>query len=112
MELTLQSRLRAWRQHNFPTSDGPTKIPGAIHLLGVAEEAGELAKAHIKQEQGIRGTPEEWEKKAQDSVGDIVIYLMQYCSDRGWNFQDLVTIVATEVLTRDWIKFPFNGVSQ
>jgi len=110
--MTLQRDLHLWRQRNFPTSGGPTTIPGAVHLLGAVEEIGELAKAHIKQEQGIRGTPRDWEYKAQDAVADTIIYLMEYCSDRGWDIGYLVNKTVQEVTSRDWIKFPFNGVDK
>lgn len=63
-----------WTQKNFPPYDG--EIPGNDSVLGCIEELGELAHAHLKNKQGIRGTPEEHEVAAKDAIGDLVIYLL------------------------------------
>lgn len=104
MELReLQDRLDDWRKKNFPTSGATT------HLLGAVEEIGELAHAHIKEEQGIRGSAKLHQNEAMDAVGDTVIYLMQYCSNRGWSFEKILNITAEHVLGRDWIADPVAG---
>lgn len=63
-----------WVAKNFPPYEG--EVPGNDSILGCIEEAGELAHAHLKNKQGIRGTPEEHEAAAKDAIGDIVIYLL------------------------------------
>lgn len=68
----LVSERNGWVAHNFP--DGPSKQP--VHgTFGVMEEAGELAHAHLKEEQQIR-MHEDHVAKAKDAIGDIMIYLL------------------------------------
>jgi len=101
----LQAQQRPWVRHNF--GDRPAHHP----LLGVQEEVGELAHAHLKMEQGIRAN-ESHDEDAKDAVGDIVIFLADYCEARGWSFQDIVEFVWEGVRMRDWIKYPENGVTR
>lgn len=65
-----------WAAKNFPDES-------ALEVcFGVIEEVGELSHAHLKELQGIRGTPEEHQAKAKDAIGDIFIYLLSYCIHR------------------------------
>jgi len=98
----LQETLHHWRTRNFPGGDAIEQ------LLGVQEEVGELSHAHLKELQGIR-TNENHYEEAQDAVGDIVIYLMGYCSYRNWNFEGILDYVSDKVLARDWQKDPVTG---
>lgn len=63
-----------WVDKNFP--ENKLDKPVDESLVGVVEELGELAHAHLKAAQGIRGTNEEHEKNARDAVGDCTIYLL------------------------------------
>lgn len=92
----LQDQQRAWVAHNF--GDRPWQMP----LMGVSEEVGELNHALLKQWQGIRGSWHEHEDNAKDSVADIVIFLADLCSARGWDFDAIVTETWEKVLKRDW----------
>lgn len=78
-------------------------------LLGVVEEVGELCHAHLKNEQGIRGTPEEWEAKKKDAIGDILIYLLDYATREGVDVEECLETAWAEVSARDWVRFPKNG---
>lgn len=71
--------------------------------MGVAEEVGELSHAHLKQHQGIR-LEEDHEAKARDAVGDILIYLADYCNAREFSLQDCLDKAWDEVKQRDWQK--------
>lgn len=73
----LQPQVYAWKQRNFPTSTA------RLELMGVVEEMGELAHAFVKMEEGIRGTSEQHILNAQDAVGDILIYLLNFSSEVG-----------------------------
>ncbi|KKL69661.1 hypothetical protein LCGC14_2112650, partial [marine sediment metagenome] len=95
----LQEEQRPWVQHNF--GDRPDWMP----LLGVMEELGELAHAHIKQAQGIR-TREDHDANGQDAVADVVIFLADYCSARGWDLHDCVERTWAKVKQRDWKADP------
>lgn len=61
---------REWIAHNFPDSDPLDTV------IGVVEEMGELAHAHLKQKQRIRGLHEELTLKGKDAVGDLAVYLL------------------------------------
>jgi len=98
----LQDEQRPWVQHNF--GDRPSWWP----LLGVMEELGELAHAHLKKAQGIR-TNEDHDAKAADAVADIVIFLADYCSAVGIDLESVVRDTWAEVRTRDWRANPANA---
>ena len=92
----LQDYQKAWTAHNFP--DAEPYHP----LLGMNEELGELNHAHLKGIQGIRHTPEEIQAMKIDAVGDIVIYLADYCTRNGIDLQDAVEKTWSMVQQRDW----------
>ncbi len=99
----LQAQVGLWSRRNFP------KNKPYFPLLGAFEECGELAHAHLKQEQGIRGTIAEHEAAKKDAVADIVIYLADYCERHDIDMASAVEETWDQVRTRDWIKFPKNG---
>ena len=103
-ELTrLQDAVQEWQQRNF--------APILPHqpLLGLQEEVGELAHAHLKQEQGIRGTWAEHQQAKTDAVGDIAIYLAAYCAVNGIDLGAAVDETWAKVSQRDWRADPQNG---
>jgi len=81
----VQANHRRWLEYNFGT-----KVESYRPLLGIVEEVGELAHAHLKEVDGIRGTPEELQMKAKDAVGDIVLFLCGYCTTRGFSLEECV----------------------
>ena len=99
----LQEQQRPWVAHNFP------KREPYFPLLGAMEELGELAHAHLKMLQGIRGTREEHLMNAQDAVADIVIFLSDYCSAMGFDFQSIMENTWEKVRKRDFIARPLDG---
>jgi len=101
---TFQAEVNVWVRKNFDKSE-----LGINALLGVFEEAGELSHAHLKQIQGIRGTVEEHTEKAKDAVGDILVYLADYCSQRGWNMSEIAQDTLKLVTKRDWKGDPTTG---
>ena len=103
MSLTLERLQKEgldWVQHNFP--GGKPYQP----LLGVAEEVGELCHAHLKYEQGIRNTTK---ADKEDAIGDIIIYLADYCNRNGIDLTESLEAAWRTASKRDWIKFPKNG---
>ena len=100
----LENQVEEWSKRNFPNNQPHHP------LLGVGEEVGELDHAHLKMEQGIRGTREELQAKKQDAVGDIVIYLADYCWRNGFSFAYAVECAWSEVKQRDWQKNQKDGV--
>jgi NTP pyrophosphatase (non-canonical NTP hydrolase) len=77
----LQKEIYQWKLNNFGNKAGN----GHQNLLGVIEEIGELAHAVLKKEQGIRNN-EEHNDLMKDAIGDIFIFLMNYLSDMGIEF--------------------------
>jgi NTP pyrophosphatase (non-canonical NTP hydrolase) len=101
----LQTQQAEWHQRNFPQDEGKPHRP----LLGIVEEAGELAHAHLKAEQGIRGTAADHLGEARDAIGDIVIYLASYCSMTGIDLEEAVWQTWRDVRERDWLRYPTDG---
>lgn len=103
----IQKEQHAWSIHNFGFRD-PVEP-----LLGVQEEVGELSHAHLKFLQKIRNsTRDVFEAKAKDAIGDIIIFLMDYCSAHGWDLEDIVSDTWDTVKVRDWKQFPKNGKTE
>lgn len=96
----LQSTASAWSRRNFGEHYGS----GYRNLLGVAEEVGELCHAQLKGEQGIRHLPEEIAAMKRDAVGDILIFLANYCDSQGLDMEECANIALAEIAKRDWTK--------
>lgn len=99
----LQDEQRAWVAHNFPGREP------FYPLLGAVEELGELAHAHLKGLQGIRGTPEEHHAAKVDAIADTIIFLADYASANGIDLQDAVESTWEKVRLRDWRADPAHG---
>ncbi len=100
----LQREHKRWLDRNFPDQQPHDA------LLGLIEEVGELAHAHLKHEQGIRGLDDkEFRKQAGDAIGDIVIYLASYCNTNNFSLPLVVHETWGKVKQRDWRKDPENA---
>lgn len=104
----VQKEQKDWAKKNFPDGGIKKRVPGGEALHGVMEELGELAHAHLKETQGIR-LNEDHEAEAKDAIGDIVIYLADYCNKRGFDLEEIVDSTWREVKQRDWTKNNENG---
>lgn len=100
---TLQLEVSEWANRNFGSRDQNDP------LLGAVEEIGELCHAVLKAKQGIRGTAEQHQEAAKDAVGDVIVYLADFCALRGFSLQDIVQDTWEGVKQRDWTKNPANG---
>lgn len=80
----LQVRLWEWQDKNFGCT-GP-QAPPRHPFLGMCEEAGELVHSTLKLSQGIRGTKEEHIANMKDAIGDIMVYLINFCHRGGLGF--------------------------
>lgn len=101
----IQVEVSRWALYNFPYAKPHQP------LLGAAEEIGELCHAHLKDEQGIRGTKEEHKKAKEDAIGDVIIYLAHYCALNNTTLYQCIISAWNEVKDRDWIKYPTTGKS-
>jgi len=101
--LKIGIEINEWSIRNFG------KQISVLPLLGVMEELGELTHCHLNTEQGIRGTSGEHEINGQDAVGDLMVYLLNYCHIKGWNIEEILEKTWGEVKRRDWVKYPKTG---
>jgi NTP pyrophosphatase (non-canonical NTP hydrolase) len=100
----LQAEHAVWVAHNFPHAQPHEP------LLGLVEEVGELAHAHLKHEQGIRGYDDDrYHQEGEDCIGDIMIYLASYCNKNGFDLQDCLDHTWERVSERDWQADPQKG---
>lgn len=84
-----------------PDVDGEDIYVSAFEpLLGAQEELGELISA--------TGHPLRHADRV-DAVGDVVLYLLDYCNQVGIDFEDAVRKTATKVHKRDWVSNPVDG---
>ncbi len=91
----LQTQHRKWMWENFGN------VESYRPLLGVMEEVGELAHAHLKQVDGIRTEIDPTAAK-RDAVGDIVIFLAGYCSQEGIDLESAVAETWERVKQRNY----------
>lgn len=99
----LQTEAKKWTQHNFPNAK-PYQP-----LLGIIEEVGELAHAHLKAEQGIRDPKIE---SKVDAIADAIVFMAHYCTLNNIDLQSAIYETWQEVKKRDWVKFPVNGINK
>lgn len=103
-----QQELIDWEIRNFGKQEPYRK------LLGMIEELGEIAHSLLKAEQGIReGKDGKVDlEELGDGVADIFIYGSNLLSSYGINVEETLKNVIEKILSRDWIKYPKNGVSE
>lgn len=98
-----QEDVYNWSLQNFGDQD-------YIHpLLGITEEVGELNHAVLKSRQNIRGDYQTHLLEAQDAIGDIMIYMADFCSRFGIDFEECVRVAWGVVRKRNWAKNPNTG---
>lgn len=96
-----KSKGKSLAQHNLIDTNDP--------LMGMVEELGELHHAVLKQKQQIR-TAEDHEKAEKDAIGDLMIYLLDYCSRRGFSTSEILKDTWENVVKkRDWAGDPVQG---
>jgi NTP pyrophosphatase (non-canonical NTP hydrolase) len=93
----LQKDVYEWHRRNYPTDDAMAA------LLGIQEEFGELCRAQLKQDCGIRGTYEEWEIEKAKEAGDVFLSIMNFASHIGVSLTFAVypTFDSTRITTRE-----------
>lgn len=108
----IQGEAFRWSERNKLKQDD------VLMFLGVVEEVGELAHFMLKERQGIRegsdgaGKHASTEAHQMDAVGDIAIFLIQFCSMKGWSFGRILADTWEQVSKRDFVRFPKNGLTE
>lgn len=111
----LSNEVGAWSEENFGDADDIVESlssrpdPGAdvgtmFTAMGAAEEVGELLHSVLKRGQGIRLDEADVGAEAEkDAVGDVVIYLADFCHRRGYDLGGCVEEAWDgEVSDREW----------
>jgi NTP pyrophosphatase (non-canonical NTP hydrolase) len=101
----IQRDIWHWKCKNFPNSNADEQF------LGIVEEVGEAAHAILKQKQRIRGTWDQHEEDLRDAIGDIMIFLFNFCSENEWYLSDIIQETWDVVKKRDWEKHKGDGVN-
>lgn len=81
VDKNLQDQIHLWHLQNYPKDDAVSA------LLGIEEEIGELNRAVLKQEGGIRGTFDEWEVEQHKEAGDVLIGIINFAGFCGINLE-------------------------
>lgn len=100
----VQTENAEWVTRNFNGKNDDT-----TSFMGMVEELGELAHVRLKRQQGIRAIQAYAE---EDAIGDLAIYMLHYCTTRGWKLSQIIDYVWNQVKQRDWVAFPRNGVDE
>lgn len=101
-----QTEIADWAFGNF----GPE--PAMNQIVGLAEEVGELARAVLKKERGIRGSDGEWHEEIEKEIGDVAISLLMVCNSVGVNFEEMLRERWEHVKARSVNHDPINGDSK
>ena len=99
----LLNQITDWQDANFPGAD-PYQS-----LLGMMEELGELAHAHLKGVQGIRHTENEIREMKIDALGDILIFMIHYANQHDLSLIDCLERAWKQVKSRNWKERPLTG---
>lgn len=103
-----QTEINIWSVRNFDDNNGLNAI---APMMGIVEEVGELYHARLKDLQGIR-KPEgcTFVDDERDAIGDILVYLFDYCGRRGHSLPVCFLHAWGKVRQRDWVKYPETGM--
>jgi len=108
----IQMNLAMWQKQNFPERLLSNKDQHLIQLaLGMNEEAGEVAHSVLKRSQGIR-EDQSTDDLIEDGIIENFIYGMQMLTAINRDVESALIKVVNEILKRNWIKFPVNGVDR
>src|SRR3990172_3730987 len=100
----LQGEVYAWHCNNFGDA-APFEM-----LMGLTYEIGKLGKYELQAMQGLVKVEADHNARIRDALGDAVIYIMQYCSSRGWSLADVLELTWAAVSRRDWKRFKETGI--
>ena len=97
----LQTEVNEWVTRNFDNSE-------LTAVVGMVEEVGELCRAVVKMEQGIRGTRAEWFAEIRKEAGDVFIKLCDVARFYGFDLSDAIHERWAKVGARDWKADPIG----
>lgn len=92
------------REHGEWVAQTFREQPHSHLLLGILEEAGELAHSFLKDTQGIPRRRGSRDEQQQDAVGDLALYLLALCEAKGWDLETILESTSRRVRARAWRK--------
>lgn len=95
-----QHEVADWVERNF----GRDRLD--ITTLGLVEEVGELCRAILKREQGVRGSFDEWTAEIRKELGDVMIKLLDVADKAGFDLATVTTLRWRTVSQRDFRADP------
>ena len=102
--IDIQGEVKEWSDRNFGED-----APADHKLLGIVEEVGELCHAVLKRKQSIRGDQDKHIMEERDALGDIMIFMMDYCNRRGIILEHVLIQTWDKVKERDWKSDPVDA---
>ncbi len=104
-----QTDVHIWAVRNFGDNEG---LGAYGPMMGIVEEVGELHHARLKALQrireGARANTSMLEEEV-DALGDILVYMMDYCARRGLSLAQCFLTTWEKVRERDWKNDPETG---
>lgn len=96
-----QEWLQVWHRRNFGS------VPLSIRVAKLLEEAGELGSAvvrlwHCEQNNAAGSHVRRFEAELRDSVADVVVVATTIAIQYGWNLEDILKDVRTELSARKY----------
>ena len=88
--------VESWVAYNFPD-----RTPVGV-TLGLAEECGEVCRAVLKADQGIRGTRAEWMLELRKELGDVFVKLADVAAMHDIDLIPAILERWADVRLRDW----------
>jgi len=79
----LQAEQVEWSLRNFGAQ--PPHRP----MLGIIEELCELEEAQLNDVSGFDNDEDAYKAAVLDAIGDVAIYMLDYCGKRGWSMEEL-----------------------
>jgi NTP pyrophosphatase (non-canonical NTP hydrolase) len=123
----LQKECAEWAARMFPNRSADGRLHGMTEELGelaieqleqlvpflhITRQLGLIAHHHAKEKAGIRGSSDFHIAKAKDAIGDITLFMLDYCTLRGWSLETIIKETWEEVKQRDWIEDPYMGLKR
>ena len=103
---TYAERVGKWAVSTFGNlpNYGPT-----LAAAGLAEEVGEVCRCVVKEQQGIRGTSDEWRRELRKELGDVFVRLAELSRLYHLDLVDAIIERANYVMARDLNHDPIGG---
>lgn len=112
----LQQQVALWAQERWPDRtdyDGSLDLP----FYRLVATAGVMAAVVATLAEGVlfdpdtdeRVDPEICRDELRAALGEMVVFAIEFAARNGWNIDDIVREVWTEMRGEDWTRYPRPG---